>query len=316
MLVTGATGYVGSRLVPELLAAGHTVLAASRTAASVDDYPWADDVEAREFDVLDADVVAAAVADVDVVVYLVHSMESEDFARKDLEAAELVATACEHAGVGRIVYLSGLMPPGELSEHLSSRLEVEQVFLDGPVDALVLRAAMVIGAGSTSYELLRRLSQRVPLITPVPRWMCRSLQPIAIEDVVHLLTRAVEVPSGNRHYDVGGDEVLTYPELLAVFADVAGLRRVRLPVPFVPKWLVGRACALISGMDRPTVVSLVESLEHDLVCEEDDVRRDLLAPGYRHVPVAEAIERSLARGVTQGTSVRGDAQARAVTDPA
>ena len=267
-------------------------------------------------DVADDTSVRVAVAGVDVVVYLVHAMDSDDFVAKDREAAQRTARACAAAGVDRIVYLSGLVPPGELSDHLRSRHEVEQVFLDSEVPTTVLRAAMVIGAGSTSYELLRRLSERVPLVTPVPAWMRRRLQPVAIEDVVHLVVRVIADPPRNRAYDVGGEEVLTYPDLLGRYAEVAGLRRLRFPVPFAPRWLVGRACALISGMDRTTVESLVDSLCHDMVCREDDVRTDVLEPGFRYTGVTEALRRSLTDESVPGTSRAGDVQAPAATDPA
>ena len=313
VLVTGATGYVGSRLVPALLDAGHDVLAATRSAKSLEDYPWSDDVTCRELDIEDDDLVASAVEGVDAVVYLVHSMASDDFVAKDREAAERMARACERAGVEQLVYLSGLVPDAELTDHLRSRLQVEQVFLNSAVPATVLRAAMVIGAGSTSFELLRRLSRRIPLVTPVPAWMRRRLQPVSIDDVVHLLVRALRGPVRDRHYDVGGDEVLTYPELLALFARVDGLRRVRVVVPFVPSALVGRACARISDMPRTTVTALVESLGEDMVCTEDAVRRDLAEPGHRFVPIEEAFRRSLV-GSEQGVRVGGDPHAPAPTD--
>ena len=316
ILVTGATGYVGSRLVPALLEEGHTVFAATRDASRTDDFPWGDEVEPRVLDVDDDDSVRAAVEGVDVVVYLVHGMDADDFVAKDREAAQRTARACTDAGVDRIIYLSGLVPPGELSDHLRSRHEVEQVFLDSEVPTTVLRAAMVIGAGSTSYELLRRLSERVPLLTPVPAWMQRSLQPVAIEDVVHLIARVIADPPRNRAYDVGGEEVLSYPELLGRYAAVADLHRLRFPIPFAPKWLVGRACALISGMDHTTVVSLVESLSHDMVCQEDDIRTDVLEPGFRYTGVDEALRRSLTDESKPGTSHAGDVQAPAATDPA
>ncbi len=313
VLVTGATGYVGSRLVPALLAEGHEVVAATRSAGSLEDYPWSDRVTVAELDIEDEDTVVAAVDGVDAVVYLVHSMADRDFVRKDREAAERVARACEKAGVAQVVYLSGLVPDGDLTDHLRSRQQVEQVFLESAVPATVLRAAMVIGAGSTSFELLRRLSRRVPRVTPVPSWMRSRLQPVSIDDVVHLLVRSLQGEVHERHYDVGGDDVLTYPELLALFAEVDGLRRRRVVVPLLPAKVVGWACARISGMDRTTVTALVESLSEEMVCGEDDVRRDLADPGHRFVPVREALARSISESPEGGT-VEGDTHAPAPTD--
>lgn len=315
MLVTGATGYIGSRLIPELLTSGHDVFAAVRREGAVDDYPWGADVTPRMFDIEDPGLIRSGVAGMDAVVYLVHSMESGDFMAKDREAALRVAAACEDAGVGRLVYLSGLVPDGSLSDHLASRLQVEKVFLDSAVPATVLRAAMVIGAGSTSFEILRRLTQRVPF-TPIPSWMRRTLQPVAVEDVVHLIGRALVGEPRNRHYDVGGDDVVSYPDLLACVAEVMGLRRPQVVLPVAPQRPVGWVVAWLTGMPRPTVTALVESLAHDMVCTEDDVRRDLAEPGHEFVSVVEAFSRSLDRLGAQGTSRSGDVQAAAVTDPA
>lgn len=315
VLVTGATGYVGSRLVPELVEAGHTVRAATRDVDGLDRFSWSGKVEPVAFDVTDDDSVAAAVASVDAVVYLVHSMADGDFVEKDREAAERVAGACERAGVGHLVYLSGLVPDGELSDHLRSRREVEEIFEASDVPATTLRAAMVVGGGSTSFELMRKLSRRM-LVTLVPTWMRRSLQPVAVEDVVEVLARAVGVADPDRvdrGYDLGGDEVLSYPDLLLLYADVAGIRRPQVVVPLAPQWLVGEVAALLSGMPRGTVTSLVDSLSHDMVCREDDVRRELV-PGHTFLPLREAIERSL-DGETAATSASGDVQGEAASDP-
>ena len=315
VLVTGATGYVGSRLIPELLEAGHEVHAAVRKEGKVEDYPWGSQVTPRLFDIEKPDLIRSAVRGVDAVIYLVHSMEDDDFAQKDLDAARCTASACEQTGVQRIVYLSGLVPDGELSEHLASRQQVEQVFLDSSVPATVLRAAMVIGAGSTSFEILKRLIERVP-VTPIPAWMQSQLQPVAIEDVIHLVACALEGEPHNRHYDVGGDEVVSYPELLDTMADVVGVRRRQFILPWAPHMLVGWIVAWLTGMPRPTVTSLVESLTKDMVCREDDVRRELVEPDHEFVSLVDSFKRSIAEGGPDGTSRDGDPQARAVTDPA
>ena len=311
VLVTGASGYIGSRLIPSLLEADHEVVAAGRDPRALSDFAWSDDVQSVAFDVTEEDTVLAAVEGSDAVVYLVHSMDGAEFVDRDREAAERTARACEKHDVGRIVYLSGLVPPGELSDHLRSRLEVERIFLDSSVPATVLRAAMIVGAGSTSFELMRRMSERVPVV-PVPSWMRRELQPLAVEDVVLALVRALEGAPRNRHYDVGGDEVLSYRELLALFADVAGLWRPQFVVPLVPHRLVSEIVALVARIPRSTVHALVESLSHDMVCQEDDIRADLL-PGHPFTSMREAFERSL-QGESAATSPTGDVQGEAPTD--
>lgn len=313
VLVTGATGYVGSRLVPLLLEQGHDVVAAIRRPGSIDEHAWAGQVSTAMFDIEDEDTVRSGTAGVDAVVYLVHSMGEGDFVRKDREAARSVARAAEANGVQRIVYLSGLIPDGELSDHLRSRLEVEQVLLDSTVPATVLRAAMVIGSGSTSFELLRRMTERVP-VTPIPRWMARTLQPIAVQDVVHLLAGALRGEARNRHYDVGGPQQVTYPELLAMFARTAHLRRPQVTVPFAPRRLVSLIVSKVSGMPPGTVAPLVESLSHDMVCRDSDADRELTADGHEFLSLEEALERSL-NPSPEGTARTGDAQAPAPTDP-
>ena len=313
VLVTGATGYIGSRLVPALLRDGHEVVAAMRDPDRVEEFAWGGSVEAVRFDIEDEASFGPALAGVEAVYYLVHSLDAADFVTKDREAAVAVAGACAEAGVERVVYLSGLVPPGELSDHLRSRLEVESVFLDGRVPATVLRAAMVVGSGSTSFELLRRLSERVPL-TPLPHWMRRDVQPIAVDDVVHLLVGALRGEPRNRHYDVGGDEVVGYAQLLHRYAAVARLRRRQVVLPLAPSSLVGRAASWVTGMPRGTVVALVESLRHNMVCAESDARTDLADPGHAFVGLDAAILRSLGTSDT-GTDLDGDTQAGAPTDP-
>lgn len=312
VLVTGATGYVGSRLIPVLLESGHEVVATARDTAALSSYAWGDQVERRHLDVEDTVSVHLAIRDVDAVIYLVHSMGAGEFLKRDREAAEYVADACAYAGVGRIVYLSGLVPDGDLSDHLRSRLEVEEVLLAAATPATVLRASMVVGGGSLSFEVLRRISDRVP-VAAIPSWMDRRIQPIAVTDVLALIDAALDGEPRNRAYDVGGDEVLSYGELLERFARVAEINRPRITVPLVPVAVVGEAVAALTGVPRTTVRALVKSLAHDMVCQDDDVRRDLL-PGHRYLPLDEAIARSLV-GRSRATEADGDVQGEAASDP-
>lgn len=291
VLVTGATGYVGSTLVPELVAAGHEVTAATRSALDPD--AWPDGVTPRHFDVGEPDSVRAALEGQDAAYYMVHSMEHVDFAQLDREAALLFSQSCEAAGVKRIVYLSGLIPDDVLSEHLRSRLEVEQILLQSSVPAVVLRAAMVVGAGSTSYELLSRISRRLPL-TPLPAWMHTRMQPVAIADVLHLLVRSLTTDAVDRAYDVGGDEVVTYPELLDLFASLDGRRRRQLSVPLAPKFLVGPVVAAVAGMDSDEVTALIDSLSHDMVCADDDVRHAVAAPDHAFTGLRDSLLAAIA----------------------
>lgn len=315
VLVTGATGYVGSRLVPRLLAAGHDVVVGARDPEAIDRFAWADRVERRRFDVEDTVSVHLAVRGVDAVFYLVHSMGAGSFVRRDREAAESLVAACTYAGTDRVVYLSGLVPDvprSELSEHLASRLEVEEILLAGPTPATVLRASMVIGGGSMSFEVMRRMTEALPVLT-LPTWMRSRIQPVAVEDVVRLLAAALDGRARNRTYDVGGDEVLTYADLLDRFARAAGLTRPQVPLPVAPVALVGEAVALLTGIPRPTIRALVRSLSHDMVCRDDRVRTEL-DPTGAFLSLDVAFARSLA-GDTAATDEDGDVQGEASSDP-
>lgn len=323
VLVLGATGYVGSRLVPELLERGHDVVAATRSPGRRVGFPWADAVEWRTLDVGDPASLAGAFDDVDGAAYLVHGMEHRDFRARDLAAARSVREAAEAAGLGRLVYLSGIIPDvpvDELSEHLLSRFEVEEELLRGEVPTLALRAAIVVGAGSASFEVVRHLSRRIPLLQPVPRWMWDTrVQPIAVADVVHYLATALEDDDGGwlvGSVDVAGPDRMTYRELLHVYADVVGRRRGQLPVWGIPQTIVSPVVAALTDVDTATVEALVLSLEHDMVAG-GDVRTQLGDPGRVLVGTREAITRAVRSldPARDGAAVGGDPMMPSTGDP-
>ena len=295
ILVTGATGYVGGRLVPLLLERGHDV----RTTTSDPDRElpwWGDRVETVVMDALDADQVAAACDGVDAVYYLIHGMGGADFATTDRIAATHLADAVRAQGVERIIYLSGVVPDvdeQQLSEHIRSRLEVEKILTDSPATVVVLRAAVLIGSGSTSFEIIRQVSTRMPVHT-VPTWMDSLVQPIAVVDALDALVGALDYVGASRHFDVAGADTLRYAALLEAYTSHAGLARAQVDVPLLPTALVGTLVGSLTDVPRPTVEALVESLRHDMVAADEDFLSALLPPGHRLVPLDEAMRRSLA----------------------
>lgn len=274
-LVTGATGYIGGALVPRLLAAGWRVRVLTRRAGSLTTRPWAGDVEIVEGDATDPATLDRAMAGAGVAYYLIHSMAGgRDFAERDRELAERFAAAAERAGVGRIVYLGGLHPEGaDLSPHLASRVEVGQVFLDSPVPAAVLQAAVILGDGSTSFDMLRYLTTRLPAMI-APKWLETRIQPIAIDDVLHLLVAAADLPAElDRTFDVGGPEVLTYRQMIQRYAAVTGLRRRWVVgVPVLTPHLASHWVGLVTPISADVAKPLVGSLVHEVVCQEQDLR--------------------------------------------
>ena len=297
-LVTGATGYIGGRLVPRLLDAGFTVRALSRTPEKLANVPWRDRIEVARGDLGDPASLEAAFDGVDVVYYLVHSMGFEkDFAAEERRAAQNVVTAARRAGVHRFVYLSGLHPEGaELSTHLGSRTTVGEILIASGIETLVLQAGVVVGSGSASFEMIRHLTDRLPVMT-TPKWVHNKIQPIAIRDVLYYLVAAATCPvPGSRTWDVGGPDVLEYGEMMQVYADVAGLRPRRilvLPVltPRIAALWVGLVTPIPSGLARP----LVESLHCDAVMDNHDVDTIIPPPEGGLTPYRQSVDLALAR---------------------
>jgi uncharacterized protein YbjT (DUF2867 family) len=273
-LVTGATGYIGGRLVPELLAAGYRVRVVSRSPERLRDHPWAARVEVVRADADDAGAIAEACTGVDVVYYLIHAIGTgPDFEETDRRTARVMAAAAASAGVGRLVYLGGLEPEGEdLSPHLRSRAEVARILLASGVPTVVLRAAVVLGSGSASFEMLRYLTERLPVMV-TPRWVHSRIQPIAIRDVLRYLVGCAGLPASvHRGFDIGGPDRMSYAEMMQRYAEVAGLPRRRiLPVPLFTPSLSSHWVGLVTPVPASIARPLVESLRNTVVCREHDI---------------------------------------------
>ena len=303
-LITGATGYIGGRLAPRLLDAdgpdgSNTVRCVVRDPAKLRDVPWASRADVVRGDVLDLESMRAACADVDVVYFLVHSLVEDDFATLDRRAAQIVAQAAREAGVRRIVYLGGLHPDGVLSQHLESRREVGEILLASGVPTAVLQAAVVLGSGSASFEMLRYLTERLPVMV-TPRWVGSRIQPIAVRDVLHYLIGAAHLPPEvNRTFDIGGPEVLTYREMMARYAAVAGLppRRV-VPVPVLTPRLSAHWVNVVTPVPKAIAQPLIDSLVHEVVCRAGH-------PGVRPRPAGGAHRLRPGRGAHPHEDQRG-----------
>ncbi|MFI6287850.1 SDR family oxidoreductase [Streptomyces sp. NPDC051018] len=300
-LVTGATGYIGGRLVPELLAAGHRVRALARSPAALRDHPWAGRAEVVRGDVTDAASVRDAMRDVDVAYYLVHALGGgSGFERRDREAARIFGEEARAAGVRRIVYLGGLTPEGvpvrELSPHLRSRAEVGDILLRSGVPTAVLRAAVVIGSGSASFEMLRYLTERLPVMV-TPSWVGTRVQPIAVRDVLRYLVGSAGLPGEvNRTFDIGGPDRLTYRDMMHRYARVAGLpHRLVLPVPMLTPGLSSQWIGLVTPVPRAIARPLAESLRHEVVCRESDIERYVPSPPGHPLPFDTALAYALRR---------------------
>ncbi|MFJ1758201.1 SDR family oxidoreductase [Kitasatospora sp. NPDC088134] len=302
-LVTGATGYLGGRLVPELLASGFHVRCLARDPARLRDHPWRASVEVVAGDVTRPDSLDGAFEGVDVAYYLVHSLGGgADFETVDRDAARAFGRAAAAAGVRRIVYLGGLVPPdvpeGTLSPHLRSRVATGRALRAGGTPVTELRAAVVIGSGSASFEMLRHLTERLPVMV-TPRWVDTRIQPIAVRDVLRLLVAAAglpDTPDTDRAFDIGGPEVLTYRAMMQRYARLAGLhRRTILAVPVLTPGLsshwVGLVTPVPSGLARP----LVESLRYEVVCSERDLAKWIPDPPGGPVGFDAAVSLALRR---------------------
>ena len=296
-VVFGATGYLGARLVPALLSAGHDVRVMARTPAKLDQVPWREQVEVVEGDVTDGERVRRALDGQEVLYYLVHSLLRPDFVEFDARAASIVAEQAAQARLSRIVYVGGIIPAQQkLSEHLASREEVGRLLGESKIPTVELRAAAIIGAGSASFEMLRYLTERLPLMV-TPRWLRTEVQPIAVRDVLYYLTKAAELPAEvSRAFDIGGPDTFTYTDMIRKYAAIAGLRRrIAIPVPVLTPRLSSHWVNLITPLPRALASSLMDSLENDVICTEHDIAEHIPDPAGGLTHYQDAVELALAR---------------------
>ncbi len=318
-LVTGATGYVGSRLVTALLDEGHDVVAATRDPARLADFGWHERVTGVALDAHNQESARHAFAEVgpvDVVYYLVHGIGQPGFREADNRAAAIVANEAKTAGVRRIVYLGGFVPDDDdLSEHLSSRAEVaESLSVDGGPDVVWLGAAMIIGSGSTSFEMLRYVGDRF-LLMPMPGWSVNPIDPISIRDVLYYLVAAAghRVPSGA--YDIYGPETSSYGDLLRAYARISGKWRAELPVNGVDTGLVSWVTSAVLPVPGGLAADLVESLDHPMMASGNGLRDLVPDPPGGLVGIDDAIRRALQSRKPQPVDSLADPHHLADTDP-
>lgn len=293
ILVTGTTGYVGGRLVPRLLEAGYRVRCLVRDPARLLGRAWFAQIEIVQGDVLKAETLAAALQGVDIAYYLIHSMKnSANFYQRDLTAARNFGQAAKNAGVQRLLYLGGLVDPNHApSEHLRSRQQTGEALRAAGVPVTEFRAAAIIGSGSLSFEMVRYLTERVPIMI-CPRWVYTRTQPIAIRDVLNYLLTALDVPaSAGQTIEIGGADILTYGAMMLGYAHARGLHRLLVPVPVLTPRLSAYWVHWVTPIPAVMAKPLIEGLRNELLVRSDTAHR--LFPQIQPVGYQLAVQRAL-----------------------
>ena len=293
-LVTGATGYIGGRLIPRLLAEGEQLRCLVRNRLHAEGKSWADDAEVVEGDVLKPETLSELFTGVDVAYYLIHSMSSrEGFEERDKRAATNFAEAARAAGVEHIVYLGGLGNAQQtMSRHLRSRQETGKFLAAAGVPVTEFRAAIIVGSGSISFEMIRYLTERLPAMI-TPKWVDTRVQPIAIRNVLaYLLASRRRVPAGHHIVEIGGPEVLSYRDLMMTYAEVRGLRRTMIPVPVLSPRLSSYWVNLITPIPGAIATPLVEGLTTEVVVHHPEAAQ---AYDVELIPYRRAVELALDR---------------------
>ncbi|MBN1142655.1 MAG: SDR family oxidoreductase [Deltaproteobacteria bacterium] len=295
VLVTGVTGYVGGRLVPRLLHKGYRVRCLARDPSRLEGRPWKDSVEVAAGDVLSPETLAPAMKGVKVAYYLVHSLVGgPDFHKRDLNGALNFAFAARDAKVERIIFLGGLADSSsELSEHLRSRQQTGVVLRSAGAPVTEFRAGVIVGSGSLSFEIVRYLAERIPVMV-CPRWVYTRTQPIGIREVLEYLVAAIGEPqSSGRILEIGGADIVTYGQMMMIYAQVRGLKRMMLPVPFLTPRLSSLWVSLITPIPAAVARPLIDGLRNESVVRDPAARR--LFPQIEPVGYRTAVERALVR---------------------
>lgn len=295
ILVTGATGYVGGRLVPRLLEAGYRVRCLARDPKRLEGRRWRDRVEVAAGDALAPGALAEAMRGVSVAYYLIHGMQGgQDHADRDLQAARNFAAAAEEAGIERIIYLGELVDPtANLSPYLRARHETGYMLRYGKVPVTEFRAGMIVGSGSALFEMIRYIGERQPVFV-CPAWYFSQAQPIAIRDALAYLIAALDAPeSVGRVIEIGGPSRLTYADMLLRYANERGLKRVLVRTPFYAPRLSAYWVHMVTPIHWRVVLPLIEGLRADLIVRDDAARR--LFPQIKPIDFQTAVHLALGR---------------------
>lgn len=293
VMVTGSTGYVGGKLAPRLLAEGHAVRALVRDRNRVADRPWASGVDVVEADVLEPATLPATFEGIHTAYYLIHNMSAGgDFHQRDLHGAVNFAAAAREAGVQRIIYLGGLGDPEDaLSPHLASRQATGAALRDQGIPVTEFRAGVIVGTGSTSFEMVRYLTERIPLMI-CPSWVYTRIQPISIDDCVDYLVQALgQQASTGEVIEIGGSEVLTYGEMMTEYAKERGLRRMLLPVPVLTPRLSSLWVNLVTPISAAIARPLIDGLRNEVIVRTEHAKR--LFPRIKTVDYRTAVRAAL-----------------------
>ncbi len=297
-LVTGATGYIGGRLISELLQHGYRVRVFARNAARLSEHAWISQVQVVEGDATDSAALARALDGVDVAYYLLHAlMSAGDFESQEQAMASEFGELAKTAKVKRMVYLGGMIDQrvkSSLSPHMHSRMATGEILRHSGVPTIELRAGVVIGSGSASFEMLRYLTERLPIMT-TPRWVETRIQPIAIRDVLRYLVGAAALPAEiSGDYDIGGPEVFTYRQMMLQYAESAGLRkRIIIPLPFLTPNLSSGWVGLVTPVPFTLAKRLVASLKNEVVARDDSIRDLIADPAGGLTPFKRAVQLAL-----------------------